>query len=343
MDSSYWQNEYIRFAIILVSSIIGARIVLFIFNRYVKKLTEKTATDLDDLILKIISTPLHSLLILSGAYYAFNTLTVIGRYIVWIDRVVFIVIVYITARVITRILSLLVSRWFHVEKRMEKTPKLVNKIIGIIVFVVAILMVLNYFKVNIGPIIATLGIGGLAIGLALQGTLSNFFAGLNILSDTPFHVGDFIEINQQNISGYVEDIGWRTTRLLTLANTIVIVPNSKLADSIVVNQHLPQHEVSTLVQCGVGYGSDLKRVEQVTLEVAKQIQNAVPGALKSFEPSLRYNTFGDSNINFTVVMRAEKFSDRPLITHEFIKAIKERYNKEGIEISFPVRKLIEAN
>ena len=203
-------------------------------------------------------------------------------------------------------------------------------------------MVMNYFKVNIAPIIATLGIGGLAIGLALQGTLSNFFAGLNILSDNPFRVGDFIEINQQNISGFVEDIGWRTTRLLTQANTIVIVPNSKLADSIVVNQHLPHLEVATLIQCGVGYSSDLKKVEAITLEVAKQIQENVAGALRGFQPALRYNTFADSNINFTVTLRADKFSDRPLITHEFIKALKERYDREGIEISFPVRKIIQA-
>jgi small-conductance mechanosensitive channel len=341
MDISVFQNEYVRFAVILLCWVVGARIILFILNRYVKKLTEKTETDLDDLILGIATGPVYAILILTGSYYALQSLTDFARYVVRIDKIFFVIIVFILARVVTKVLSLFVSRWFHVERRLEKTPKLVNKIIGIIVFVVAILMVLNYFKVNIGPIIATLGIGGLAIGLALQGTLSNFFAGLNILSDNPFHVGDFIEINQQNISGYVEDIGWRTTRLLTQANTFVIVPNSKLADSIVINLHRPQLEVATLVQCGVGYGSDLKRVESVTLDVAKYIQNSVPGGLKSFEPTLRYNVFGDSNINFTVVMRAEKFSDRPLLTHEFIKAIKERYDREGIEISFPVRKIIE--
>jgi len=341
MDYQFLQNEYIRFAIILVCWIVGARIILFIFNRYVKKLTEKTETDLDDLILQIVTGPLYTILILTGAYYAIQSLTDFQRYVQWTDKFFFVIIIFISARVITKVLSLFVSRWFHVERRLEKTPRLVNKIIGIIVFLVAILMVLNYFKINIAPIIATLGIGGLAIGLALQGTLSNFFAGLNILSDTPFRVGDFIEINQQNISGYVEDIGWRTTRLLTQANTIVIVPNSKLADSIVINQHLPMMEVATLVQTGVSYGSDLKKVEDVTLEVAKQIQNTVPGGLKSFEPTFRYNTFGDSNINFTVVMRAEKFSDRMVITHEFIKALKERYHQEGIEISPPVRKLVQ--
>jgi small-conductance mechanosensitive channel len=341
MDSSIFQNEYVRFAIILLGSIVLSRVVLWIFNTYVKKLTKRTETDLDDLILKIVTPALYAMLILSGVYYALQTLTILQYQMRWIDRVFFILFIFISARLLTKVLSLLVSRWFHVERQLEKTPRLVNKIIGIIVFLVAFLMVLNNFKINVAPIIATLGIGGLAIGLALQGTLSNFFAGLNILSDNPFHVGDFIELNQQNVSGFVEDIGWRTTRLLTQANTIVIVPNSKLAESVVINQHLPMLEVATLVHCGVSYGSDLKKVEAVTLEVAKQIQQTVAGAMQSFEPSMRYNTFGDSNINFTVIMRADKFSDRPLIIHEFIKALKERYDREGIEISSPVRKVIQ--
>src|SRR4051812_26506882 len=148
MDYSFLQNEYVRFAIILVCWIVGARIILFIFNSYVKKLTEKTATDLDDLILQIVTGPLYIILILTGAYYAIQSLTDFQRYVLWTDKFFFVVIIFISARVVTKVLSLFVSRWFHVEKRLEKTPRLVNKIIGIIVFLVAILMVLNYFKIN---------------------------------------------------------------------------------------------------------------------------------------------------------------------------------------------------
>jgi small-conductance mechanosensitive channel len=336
-------NEYVRFAIILVCSIIGAKIILFFFNKYLKKLTKKTSTNLDDIIIKIIATPLYIVLLLAGIYYALNSLTILQNYMLWVDRLFFIVIIFITASVITKVLSLFVSRWFNVEKQLEKTPKLVNKIIGIIVFIVAILMVLNYFHINIAPIIATLGIGGLAIGLALQQTLSNFFAGLNLLSDHPFRVGDFIELPQLNVSGHVEDIGWRATRMLTQPNTIVTVPNSKVAESVVVNNYLPVQEMDAVVPCGVSYNSDLKKVEEVTIEVARQIQNITEGAVKNYEPSLRYTAFGESNINFSVGMRVEQFSKRPFITHEFIKALKERYEKEGIEISAPVRKVMQVD
>ena len=100
--------------------------------------------------------------------------------------------------------------------------------------------------------------------------------------------------------------------------------------------------MSVMVQCGVSYGSDLKKVEKVTIDVAGKIQKTVPGAVKTFEPFIRYHTFGDSNINFTVILRVEKFVDRYLVIHEFIKALKESYDKEKIEISWPVRKVYQA-
>ena len=234
-----------------------------------------------------------------------------------------------------------VVRWLKVQKKFEKTPQLISKIISVIVYLIAFLMILKHFNIEITPLIATLGVGGLAVGLALQNTLSNFFAGLHIISDRPVNVGDFIELTEGNISGYVEDVGWRSTRIRTLPNTIVIVPNSKLAESIIINDSLPEQEMATLVQCGVAYGSDLKKVEEVTVDVARKIQKTVPGAVKTFDPFIRYHTFGDSNINFSVILRVEKFVDKYLITHEFIKALKERYDKEGIEISWPVRKVYQ--
>ena len=176
------------------------------------------------------------------------------------------------------------------------------------------------------------------MGLALQDTLSNLFAGLHIITDQPVNVGDYIEI-ESGISGYVEDIGWRSTRVRTLPNTLVIVPNSKLAESVIINNSLPVLEMSAVVQCGVAYGSDLEKVERVTLDVAKEIQKTIPGAVETFEPVIRYHTFGDSNINFSVILRVMEPVAKYVVTHEFIKALVKRYDTEGIEISWPVRKI----
>mgnify|MGYP001557992760 FL=1 len=132
-------------------------------------------------------------------------------------------------------------------------------------------------------------------------------------------------------------IGWRNTHIRTLPNNMVIVPNSKLAQSVLTNYYYHDKEMAVVIQVSVAYGSDLDKVERVTIEVAKQIQKAVPGALESFEPFIRYHTFGDSGIGFSVILRVKEFVDQYIIKHEFVKALHKRYAKEKIEIPFPQR------
>ncbi len=334
------QNEYLQFILIIIGSVIFAKLFYYVINRYMKRITEKTKTDIDDIILGIIKKPLYILIILAGLYSALKILFI--PYILLVKKAFFIAYVLIVALVASKIFSILIGRWLKVHKRFEKTPKLVNRVISVFIYLIALSMILSYFKIEVTPLVATLGLGGLAVGLALQATLANFFAGLHIISDRPINVGDFVELPDADVSGFVEDIGWRSTRIRTLPNQIIIVPNSKLAESIIINDSLPEQEMAALVQVGVAYGSDLNKVEKVTVDVANKIQKSITGGVKTFEPFIRYHTFGDSNINFTVILRVEKFVDKYLITHEFIKALKERYDKEGIEISLPVRKVYQA-
>ncbi len=336
------QNEYFQFSLILIGSIIFAQIFNFTLKKYVKRITKKTKSDIDDIILSIITKPLYILIVFIGLYLALKSLSALASHTLWIDRAFFVITVLIVSLLVSRVVAILTSRWLNVQKKFEKTPKLINKITTVVIYLIAFLMILSYFKIEITPLVATLGLGGLAVGLALQATLSNFFAGLHIISDRPINVGDFVELPDANVSGYVEDVGWRSTRIRTLPNQIIIVPNSKLAESIIINDSLPEQEMTALVQVGVAYESDLKKVEKVTIDVARKIQKTVSGAVKSFEPFIRYHTFGDSNINFTVILRIEKFVDKYLVTHEFIKALKQGYDKEGIEISWPVRKIYQA-
>jgi len=337
------ESEYLRFILIVVASIVTAFGFRLFLNTYVKRITEKTQTDTDDIILSIITTPAIFLIVITGIYFAINSLTFLERYFLITDRIYFILVLVGVTYVIAKVLSFLVGRWLHIEKKLEKTPKLITRVVAVFVYLIAFLMVLKKFNVEITPLIATLGIGGLAIGLALQSTLSNFFAGLNIISDTPFRVGDFIELNDAKLSGFVDDIGWRTTKIITTLNTIVVIPNSKIAESIITNHYLPEFEMAVQVQCGVSYEDDLARVEEVTLEVARAIQNNTTGAVRNVEPLIRFVSFGDSNINFVVTMRVEKATDRVYVIHEFIKALKARYDAEKIEISWPVRKIFYGN
>lgn len=331
-------NEYLQFLLIIIGAAVLAKIFHFILREYVKRLTERTKTDIDDIILRIITKPLYTLIILIGAYFGLKHLRELTPYFPWIDKLFFVSIVLVIFLTLSKILSLLISRWLKVRKGFEKTPKLIIRIVNITIYLIALLIILGHFNIEITPIVAGLGLGGLAVGLALQSTLSNFFAGLHIISDRPINVGDFIEL-EGGLSGFVEDIGWRSTRIKTLPNNIVIIPNSKLSESIIINESIPQPERGVVVQCGVSYASDLEKVERVTIDVAKKIQEKIPGAIKTFEPFIRYHTFGDSNINFSIILRVEEPVARYLVIHEFIKALKARYDQENIEISWPVRKI----
>jgi small-conductance mechanosensitive channel len=228
--------------------------------------------------------------------------------------------------------------YLKVRRGFERTPGLLNKALSVIIFMIAIIVILGYFKLDITPMVAGVGLGAVVIGLALQSTLNNFFAGVHILSDRPIRVGDFIELDKDT-SGIVEDIGWRSTRIRMLTDNLLIIPNGKLAENNIINYSMPKQDFSIWVPCGVAYESDLKKVEKISLEVASEIQKTVEGAVKDFEPVFRYREFADSNINFIVILRIVEPMARFVVRNEFIKALKERYDKENIEISWPIRKI----
>lgn len=201
-----------------------------------------------------------------------------------------------------------------------------------------LLVVLGSFGIEITPLLTALGVGSLAVALALQPTLSNLIAGFHVTLARRIRVGDFVEL-ESGQQGTVVDIGWRSVQLRELANNLVLVPNAKLAEVIVRNYSLPETEQAALVQVGVSYDSDLPSVERVTVDTARGVQAEVEGAVQGFEPFVRFHTFGDSSIDFTVILRVHTFADRYRVTHEFIKRLHQRYRAERIEIPYPQRVL----
>ena len=166
------------------------------------------------------------------------------------------------------------------------------------------LIILNGLGISIAPILATLGVGGLAVALALKDTLSNFFAGFHIVATKQIRVGDYLKLDSGE-EGYVHDISWRTTVIRTLAGNLVLVPNAKLTEMIVTNYTLQERGMAVTVGMGVHYTSDLAKVERVACEVAAEVMREVPGGVPDFVPFIRYHTFGESGINFSVILRVE--------------------------------------
>jgi small-conductance mechanosensitive channel len=332
-------NDYVQIVLIFAGAMIGAKIIKEVVLVTIKKLTSKTKTDLDDAIIEIVSRPLYSVVFVIAAHYSILTFAALNGYLPIVNDVFYVVYVLLASYALSHSISLLVTRWMKIKKRFEKTPKLISKISGLAVYIIGLMIILDHFNVEIGPLLAALGVGGLAVGLALKDTLSNLFAGLQIVSDQPVTVGDYIKVEDK--SGTVFDIGWRTSKIKTLGGNIIVIPNAKLAESIIVNYSLVTQESGATVTCGVAYDSDLEKVETIALEVATDIQKNGDGTLPGYEPGLRFKEFGDSNIIFDVFLRAENKIERMNVEHQFIKALKQRFDKEGIEISWPVVKIVK--
>ncbi len=205
------------------------------------------------------------------------------------------------------------------------------------ILVVGGLVLLSVLGIHITPILTALGVGGLALALALQDTLSNLFAGVHLLADKPIRVGDYVKI-AETVEGHVVDIGWRSTRVRMLQNTVVVVPNKKVAESVITNYDLPEPRMALTIRVGVGYGSDPDRVERVLVEEATRAAGEVPGLLGEPVPTARLIPgFGDFSLDFTLVCHVRSFTDQFPVQHELRKRILRRLRAEGIEMPSPVR------
>ena len=215
------------------------------------------------------------------------------------------------------------------------SQSIIKGIIRVSVLSVGALVLLGTLGISITPIIASLGITSLAVALALQPTLENFFSGVQLVIDKPIRVGDFIELESKE-QGFVEKIGWRSTWVKMLPNNMIIIPNSQLSKSRIINYFYPEKELSVPVDVSVHYSSDLEFVEQVTLEVARQVLIDHEWGVDDYNTFVVYHTFDNSSINFTVMLRAKEYFNRFWVKSAFIKALHKRYNQEGIVIPFPI-------
>lgn len=301
-----------------------------------RRIVQRTATGLDDIFFSSLRKVTTVWFLTTGLYislpffslppYAFSMVQKGSLALVIISVTIFF------SRLVVGILRV------HLEKLKDVLPPttLFENLTRLVVFVIGGLILVQSLGISIAPALAGLGIGGLAVALALQGPLANLFSGIHIMISRQIKPGDYVKL-ETGEEGYVVDITWRNTTIRQLPNNYVIVPNSKLASLIVINYHQPQPELAVFVQVGVSYSSDLEKVERVTIEVAKEVMREVPGGVPEFEPFIRYHTFSDFSINFTVILRAKEYADQYLIKHEFIKRLHRRYREEGIEIPFPIR------
>lgn len=331
-------SELIITVAIFVAFVLCAWILKLVMDRYLVRFAEGTETRLDNILIESLRIPLLVMFLAGGAEIALRYVTLSARIGSWIHPILYLTIGLAALATTIKLLSGFIEYYGEKFPGLKPIVPTLDKLIKISVAIIGIMIILAWLGISISPLLMSFGVGGLAVALALGDTLENFFAGLHIMMERRITVGDYIEL-QSGEGGYVIDIGWRTTQVKMLPDNVTIIPNSKLSRSIVTNYYSPSKEMSIFFEVGVGYGSDLREVERVTLEVAEETLKKVPGGVDDFKPFIRYTSFDDFSINFKVVLRVEEYRDRYPVITEFMKSLKERYDKEGIVIPFPIRTL----
>jgi small-conductance mechanosensitive channel len=205
------------------------------------------------------------------------------------------------------------------------------------VLILGTVVVLDHYNYSIKTILTALGIGGLAVALALQDTLSNLFAGFYVAVARQIRLGDYVKLNTGE-EGYVTDIGWRSTTIRSLNSNMIIVPNAKLAQAIVTNYYLPEKRMSASFQVGVSYRSDPDQVERVLLEIVRAGIADIPGMLADPAPAVAFDPgFGESSLTFTVSFTVAEFVSQFSVRNELKKRVFRRFRQDRIEIPFPTR------
>ena len=330
----------------LIAFSLTGLILGFVLEKYLLKrvgaLVSRTGTRLDDVLVNSLRGIVTFLLILAGFSLSVNLFG--GPYVAQyrinsVNLSLFILsITILSARIFTQLIK---HRTLDSSEKRPSTSIILN-ITRIAIFLIGAMLIMQVFGISITPILTALGVGGLAVALALQETLSNLFSGIQLLASRNIRKGDYVRLNSGE-NGYVKDITWRNMIIRELPNNLIVVPNNKVSSAIITNYHLPDPELSVLVEVSVSYSSQLEEVEKLTIKVAKDIQHSTEGAVKEHEPFIRYHTFADSGINFSVILRGSEFTTQYLIKHEFMKALHKAYLENRIEIPVPQRDILIKN
>lgn len=334
--TNIFSNPWILAGMFVLGGIVFGLLVEFIVLSRLRSISAHTTWVWDDILVNALRRIILLAFILAGISLAISCLPyteeIIGRW----QKIIKVLIVIVFTVFFARLAKGLVSSYNKKAGGALPATSILTNLSTMVILIFGVLVALQSVGISVTPILTALGIGGLAVALALQDTLSNLFSGLQILLAKQIRPGDYIKLDSGE-TGLVTDITWRNTTIQAIANNIFVIPNSKMANTIVTNYNLPEKELSVIVEMSVSYTCDLQKVEKVVIETAKQLLQSSMLSVAAFEPVVRFHTFADSGINFSVVLRAKEFPNQFLLKHEFIKAIHERFKKENIEIPFPQR------
>jgi small-conductance mechanosensitive channel len=310
--------------------------------RSIRRAAARTETKVDDQVVAALTWPVRFWTILAALITAIRDLDerdLPKTFQEFLSGAMIILVAVSFTMAASRVSALLLQYYLSRSGSSQQVTTLTRTVIRVLWFIPAVLVILNLLKINLAPALTALGVGGLAVSLAMQGTLANLFSGFYVSMAGNIHRGDFIRLDNGQ-EGYVEDIRWRITTLRALSNNLVIIPNAKLAEAIVTNFTYPEPRMSTSIVVGVSYSSDIDRVTEILFEEARATIGEVDGLLAEPGPAVRLNPgFSPSSLDFTLTVHVAKFERQFAVQDALRRRIFKRFQKEGISIPFPVQTL----
>lgn len=330
-------NKYLVGLSVLVIFFIISRIFVYVVERAILVLARKTKTEIDDLIVQKTSWPISLLLIFIGVKLATIPLLLIGR-VDYITHNILNTLIIITVTYIVIVVgNIIIDSW--AKKFAEKTKStiddsllpLAHKFLKIIIVLIGLSFILNEWDINVAPYLASLGIVGVVLGFAMQDSLKNVFGGISLILDKNFKVGDVIKLGTD--IGSVEDIGLRSTKIKTIKNEMLIVPNGSLANATLVNLALPDPSLRLILNFGVEYGSDPEKVKKIVLDAV----NKLDIVQKEPKAELFFSKMGEFALEFRLRVWIKNYKDTFKAEDHINTAIYDALNKHKIGIPFPTR------
>jgi len=350
-----WMNQLLGNELIFHTVVALAIIVVFyamsgivraLLRWLAHKIFSRTETLLDDRITAVVLAHVRQLLVVISLHLAVREIRkgissgdeTLDQILDYAEAILYIVVVIIVVKILLGIVGEIID-WYldrvsvddSINLKMTLGP-LTGKIINTLVGLIAVIVILDHFGINIGSLLVSLGVGSLAVALAAQDTLTNMIAGFVILVDRPFRVGDRIEIQSGQV-GDVQEIGLRSTKLLNFDNNIIIIPNAELVKTRIINFAYPFNQMRIMLKLGVAYGTDSEKVRSILLALAAQH----PDVLKDPAPEVYFTAMQDSSIEFTLFCRASDFRKRFAAEALLREQAYKRFAEEKIEIPFPQR------
>jgi MscS family membrane protein len=334
----FWAKETLGALLILALFWLLSHLVVMVLNKWGRRLTAFTSTDLDDRVLQQVIPYVSRLFVVLGVYLAIRSLPLHEKLIMIASGVIYIVLVVIVCNLIYHLFGDLL-KWYAAGQEdtagaamSRQMLPVAEKIVSLFLMGAALIVVLKHFNYDIFSLVTALGIGSLAIGMAAKDTLAHMISGFTIMMDRPFRIGDRIQLIGGQV-GDVEDIGLRSTKLKTMDNQLLIIPNSDLCNTMLTNQAFPNSRAKGRINIGVGYGSDVDLVKTLLVATAGEVVDV----LADPPPEAYFVNFGDSALNMSLFFWVEEYSTLFATTDKINTLILKRFSENSIEIPFPIR------